>query len=374
MHGEPTYSKRFTSQKNKSKSHHSILQKHEKKLLEFKEKKKQINQLQHQIDRLQNAKQHKESHKEQMNELENHMKTLLSDEDEFDYLLDSSFLIMTYAELEKQEDKLLNSESASQNIDELNAIIKQKADITHEYLSKFDPHNSSLKHLIDFTANICKQCSVYMTFEEGFLVCSLCGHCISTVDASGDLSYKEMQEYDYRTQFTYDKKSHLEDWIRRFQSKENRVIPQDVIDKVILETKKERLKDLNLLTEEKVKRYLKRLGLNEYYDNVIGIINRINNRPPFKLTAEIERKIKMMFQQIQEPYEKHKPPSRRNFLSYSYCLHKFFQILGLHEFAKYFPLLKSADKLRQQDEIFKKIVAEMATKDKSINWLFYPSI
>ena len=149
---------------------------------------------------------------------------------------------------------------------------------------------------------------------------------------------------------------------------------QQVLDKVILEAKKQRITDLNLLTEEKVKTFLKKLNLNDYYDNVIAIINRINGRPPFQLTVEIENKIKTMFRQIQEPFIKHKPPSRKNFLSYAYILYQFFKILGLNEFAKYFPLLKSADKLRQQDEIFKKIVADMAEVDKSINWVFYPTI
>ena len=81
-----------------------------------------------------------------------------------------------------------------------------------------------------------------------------------------------------------------------------------------------------------------------------------------------------MFLQIQEPFEKYKPPTRKNFLSYSYTLHKFFQILGLEEYTKYFTLLKSPEKLRQQDEIFRKIVAEMAQKDKTIKWVFIPSI
>jgi hypothetical protein len=107
---------------------------------------------------------------------------------------------------------------------------------------------------------------------------------------------------------------------------------------------------------------------------VIGIINRINGRPPFMLTLEVENKIKTMFQQIQDPYDKFKPSGRKNFLSYSYTLHKFFQILGLHEFAKYFPLLKSTDKLRQQDDIFKKIVGFMSEKDPTTKWVFYPSI
>jgi len=46
----------------------------------------------------------------------------------------------------------------------------------------------------------------------------------------------------------------------------------------------------------------------------------------------------------------------------------------LHEFAKYFPLLKSVEKLRQQDDIFKKIVIFMSDKDQSTKWVFYPSV
>ena len=183
-----------------------------------------------------------------------------------------------------------------------------------------------------------------------------------------------MQDYIYKPQFTYQKSSHLDDWLRRFQAKENRVVDQVILDKVILEAKKQRITDLNTLTEDKVKKFLKNLNLNGYYDNVIGIINRINGRPQFHLTPEIENKIKIMFEQIQEPFIKYKPATRKNFLSYSYILHQFFKILGLNEFTKYFPLLKSTDKLRQQDEIFRKIVDHMNKFDKSVNWVFYPTV
>jgi hypothetical protein len=168
--------------------------------------------------------------------------------------------------------------------------------------------------------------------------------------------------------------THLDEWLRRFQAKEHKAVPQEILDIVLMEAKKERITNLNNLTEEKVKKYLKKRDLNAYYDNVIAIINRINKRPPFVLTPEIEQKIKEMFQQIQGPFEKYKAAGRKNMLSYSYLLHQFFLILGLPEFSKYFFLLKSPDKLRQQDETFKKIVDEMAKKDKSINWKFYPSI
>ena len=146
------------------------------------------------------------------------------------------------------------------------------------------------------------------------------------------------------------------------------------VDKVVLEAHKQRVKDLSTLTELQVKKYLKKLELNDYYDNVISIINRINKRPPFILTQEIESKIKEMFQQIQAPFEKYKDPSRKNMLSYSYLLHHFFLILGLPQFSKYFFLLKSPEKLRQQDQTFKKIVEELAKTDPKTPWKFYPSI
>ena len=56
---------------------------------------------------------------------------------------------------------------------------------------------------------------------------------------------------------------------------------------------------------------------------------------------------------------KHCPKDRKNFLSYSYVLHKFVQLLGLDEFLACFPLLKSREKLHQQDQIWKKICEEL---------------
>lgn len=374
----------------------SILAKHENKLEEFKNKDSRINKLKSTLDKskkelasLKKDKAYLELNNENLSEiltkildLENHINEIneqieyiKSGKDEIDYLLESSNIIMDYLLLETKEAELLCLKNLSQEQSEqLNEISNKKNELADQYLTKFDKTYISKRSLFIHSNIVCENCNEYLEESSCYLVCPNCSICKPIISNAKELSYKEMQDYDYRPQFTYDKISHLDDWIRRFQAKENRSIPQNVLDKVILEAQKERIKDLNLLTEEKVKRYLKKLNLNEYYDNIINIINRINGRPPFTLTPEIEEKIRTMFQQIQEPFERYKPSNRRNFLSYSYCLHKFFQILGLNEFSKYFPLLKSADKLRQQDEIFKKIVAEMAEKDKTIRWVFYPSL
>lgn len=388
-HEQPMFAK---GAKNnfKSKSQHSILHKHEQKLQEFKNKNERIKTLDNKIrttekELVKIQKDADTCEDEKITQL-NRMQTKIQDltkerdlvasgQDEVDYLLSCSSLVMKYIDLEQREQSLLGeSNYTDEQAAELNDIQAQKNELVDTYLNLFEDNYVSTRNMFTSTNVICGDCNEYLEIKNGFRVCPLCGMCYTSIENTGELSYKEMQDYDYRPQFTYDKMTHLEDWLRRFQAKENRMIPQEILDKVVLEAKKERIRDLNTLEEKTVKKYLKRLSLNEYYDNVINIINRINGRPPFMLTAEIEFKVKMMFQQIQEPFEKHKPKDRRNFLSYSYTLHKFFQILGLHEFCKYFPLLKSPDKLRQQDHVFRKIVAEMASKDKTMNWVFYPSI
>lgn len=383
--GTPTYSKKFTQKIKKSKSQHSILHKHESRLEELSIHDKKIQKIKIDIKNLEKSLTNKtlvdekneknDKTKKLLRNLHNEKNKLENDINLCDYLLESSQIIQKYIELEKRESELLNLNELSEEISlEINQINEEKCDLVEEYLLKFEPDTKIPKMTIKRELNICEECNVSFQIENSYLVCPLCGICKNTIEQAHELSYKEKQDYDYRPQFTYDKRSHLDDWLRRFQNKEARAIPQDVLDKVILEAKKERINDLNTLTEEKVKRYLKKLSLNDYYDNVIGIINRLNGRPPFTLTQEIEEKIKKMFQQIQDPYEKFKPPSRKNFLSYSYTLCKFFQILNLHEFAKYFPLLKSNDKLRQQDDIFKKIVGHMSEIDKTTKWVFYPSV
>ena len=74
-----------------------------------------------------------------------------------------------------------------------------------------------------------------------------------------------------------------------------------------------------------------------------------------------------MLKVIQSPFIKHCPKDRKNFLSYSYVLHKFIQLLGLDEYLVNFPLLKSREKLYQQDKIWKMICQEL-------NWEFIKSI
>jgi hypothetical protein len=309
--------------------------------------------------------------------IEKEIKYISSGDIMTDYILQTCHLINNYMELEETEKNLINKNEIDEIDDieaKLNEINYTKNNITDEYMKIVDPSYVSRRNLNNTKDSLCDNCNIVLDISQGFASCSNCGASKQCLQQATELSYKEQQEMDYRPQFTYQKETHLDEWLRRFTAKEHKNIPQEVLDKVIMEAHKERIKDLKKLTEDKVKKYLKKLELNDYYDNVISIINRINNRPPFVLTQEIETKIKTMFQQIQAPFEKYKTSKRKNMISYSYILHQFFQILDLPEFSKYFSLLKSADKLRQNDEVFKKIVEEMAKTDPKTNWRFFPCV
>ena len=116
-----------------------------------------------------------------------------------------------------------------------------------------------------------------------------------------------------------------------------------------------------------MKKILKKLSLSKYYEHIQHIINRVSGIPPPKMTREVEEKFRKMFKEAQEPFQLYCPKDRKNFLSYSYTLHKFCQLLGLNDFLPCFPLLKSRDKLKEQDYLWKKIC-------NHLGWEFVPSI
>jgi hypothetical protein len=393
---------RKSSQNKSTKNHNSILKMHEEKMNEFnkvskekyiKELKNSVHKNLEEIDLLKKDYALKRVNRKGLFDLESNNPSKISrleydnnmiykeiqysesGRKETDYILMTCHLITDYILLEDREKDLMMKEYDESIEYELYEINHKKNDIIDDYMRVIDANYTSLRNSSCNKRDIyCETCDSRLNPSGGFAVCYDCGLSKRMVQQSEELGYKELQELDYRPQFTYQKETHLEDWLRRFQAKENKEIPQGILDKVVLEAHKQRVKDLSTLTELQVKKYLKKLELNDYYDNVISIINRINKRPPFILTQEVESKIKEMFQQIQVPFEKYKDPSRKNMLSYSYLLHHFFLILGLPQFSKYFFLLKSPEKLRQQDQTFKKIVDELAKTDPKTPWRFFPSL
>ena len=244
-----------------------------------------------------------------------------------------------------------------------------KADLLNTYMTLIDKSHISSQYYNEkiFYCINCQNNTTEKTIvqSEGFVVCSKCGMTENIVIDSEKPSYREpLQETSY---FCYKRINHFNEWLSQFQAKESTEIPDNVYDQIINEIKKLRITNMLKLTPDKMREILKKLKLNKYYEHVPHIINKLSGLPPPIMSREIEEKLRSMFKEIQEPFLEVCPKDRKNFLSYSYVLHKMCELLGLDQFLNCFPLLKSREKLHNQDIMWKQITYRL-------KWEFIPSI
>jgi hypothetical protein len=137
------------------------------------------------------------------------------------------------------------------------------------------------------------------------------------------------------------------------------------MNRIMLQLYKKGFTDPRKITFDHVKRVLKDLALRRYYDNCMQAWCRITGKEPIRLNPVCEEKIRLMFQRIQEPFKKHCPADRKNFLSYPFVMYSFCDMLGYDELLPYFSLLKGKDKLKLQETIFAAIC-------KDVGWDYKP--
>ena len=243
--------------------------------------------------------------------------------------------------------------------------IVDKTSLVDDYLSQIDLTHIPAKNTD--VAGICPKCRLPLTCiqQDGAMVCADCGYQeLLLVEQNRPLirqSNKEASHYSYK------RINHFREWCSQVQGKESTDIPEEIFENILKELKKEKIHDTRKITYNKMREIMKRLRINKFYEHINYIINRINGIPTPHFSPELEEKLCSMFKEIQGPFLKHCPKERKNFLSYSYVLYKFFQILNKHEYLRFFPLLKSREKLWVQDQIFKNICEDL-------NWPFYPSL
>jgi len=200
---------------------------------------------------------------------------------------------------------------------------------------------------------------------DSLLICEECGYTDSIIINSEKVSYKDPpRESSY---FAYKRINHFNEWLAQFQAKETTDIPEDVYKGILQELKKNKFLDIKNISYKNMREILKKLKFNKYYEHIPHIINILNGKKAPILTRQYEEQLRIMFKEIQTPFMKHCPENRKNFLSYSYVLHKFCELLELDHLLIYFPLLKSREKLQQQDIIWQKICGTLL-------WEYIPSI
>jgi hypothetical protein len=266
-------------------------------------------------------------------------------------------------------------ETNQETEDNISKIINEKGTLKEQYLSLTDSKYMCEKVKLS-PIKICSTCNIEKTLihSEAIYVCQLCGKFEYVIIESEVPSHKD--SLNEKPKSPYKTINHLIERLNQFQAKQTTIIPQQIYQLIDVEMKK-MLIVIEEVTPTTIKKILKKYRLNLYYEHNYLIFSHVTNTPPPSLTRDEEDEIKKMFRKTEVPFKKHKLLHMSNYLNYSYVLHKLFLIIGamsnndgvkerMKNNAKYFGLLKSRDKLRTQDLIWKNIC-------KDLDWPYHPS-
>ena len=298
-------------------------------------------------------------------ELEIKKKDIDENFNEMDYYDKTGDLIIQYYELRNENKPQIKE---TKNILEFLGKKKTEKEKSDGDINRAELFDNYLKRIEGTRINIddgskrikyCIECNIekILDYSVSAYVCQCCG------DVEEIILDEDRQIKDYSP---YRRINHFREWLNQFQAKQSPEIPEEVYKDIIKELNKNRITNLGDLNKKKMKLILKKLGYNDYYEHIHYIINKLSNLPPPKITRDMEKIFIKMFTKIEGPWDIYKQQGRKNFLSYSYVLYKFCELLELDHLLDCFTLHKDSNKLMENDEIWKKICTHL-------NWEFISS-
>jgi hypothetical protein len=357
--------------------------KHQDKISEFNlqndsliKKKKRYNKLTKELEQLNNIKLADLNNKAMLkNEIENlnmEITQLENRTQELEYYDKTMNILLEYYNVNDQSQNITNTDTDLLTINdffkkkESTNHITDKSKLYNQYM-KIVHNNDIKKNKNIYNVKICLKCKIEKTIHanDGFLICTSCGDSEPILLEIDKPNYKDIN-IELKI-CAYKRANHLSEILNQFQAKESTEINLEIYDLIKSELIIQRIYDYKILDHKFMKKVLKKLKLNKYYEHIHHIINNLNGMPPPTMTREQEETIKRMFKDIQKPFSIYRPKKRKNFLNYNYIIHKICELCEYDEFIPFFPLLKSRVNLEEQDLVWEKIC-------KYKNYEFIPSI
>ena len=369
-------------QKNKNtdiKKISTLENKHRQKIKEFEIEKDSFSLLENKLNEIKNEIDEIDKNREKFTNIDQHKRAILLDTKddiekklyllknnitEMDYYDKTGDILINYYNIKNIEDDPIESKNIlsflckKKQVDEKPKNKVNKTDLFEKYCQITEGirvnHDDGSKRI-----KYCLECKIekILNLVESSYICPLCGD-MEVIIIDEDVQIKDYSPYKRLNRFR--------EWLNAFQAKQSPEIDNSIYNEIIDELNKRRITDLSILNREKMRNILKKLKFNYLYEHTHYIINKLTGLPPPKITRDMEKMFIRMFLMIQEPWSKYKPIDRKNFLSYSYVLHKFCELLELDHLLDCFPLHKQLDILMENDCIWKKICTDL-------NWDFISS-
>ncbi len=227
----------------------------------------------------------------------------------------------------------------------------------------------------------CSHCGGYMISipAEASLSCEECGTSVTYQDESiNTASFEQIKHVVFKSQFTYERISHFKEEIDQCQGLESTIIPQSVLDTVLVQCMKDKRDSMRNFKKQDMREILKRCSLSVYYKNSVLIIHQLGGNTGLNLSGHTEL-LYIMFAKIQAPFEKYQhlldacririKSKRRNFLNRNFTLRKCLELLDFPDskLEDLFPYLKNKTTLMIYDQVWKLICGD-------VGWKYIPSI
>lgn len=196
----------------------------------------------------------------------------------------------------------------------------------------------------------CKSTNFYCVNESTILCCN-CGLYGDRVNLK--LAFKDTDRIDLVPRFNYTKRGHMEEALQDYQGKQNTTIPQEVLDLLKEETRKNKI-SLDELTKKHLYIFLSQNGYGGHYEN-INLIHHLLTGVPCPDISEYEEIILERNEQIEQIYNTVKKSERKNSLNIYYKLWKICESLNLPVNRDDFCFLKTDLKIKEHDEVCRKI-------------------
>lgn len=231
------------------------------------------------------------------------------------------------------------------------------------YTEYFQPKIKEFRFLYQFDGQsvyrlfpwVCMNCyEEQMTMDKGsdLWVCSYCGTTTIPVE---NVSFVQRSRKKYRPRLYsddfYKRVVHFRGWLRRLQGKERNKVSRDIIDLVRSHLEKNNCRDIHYWT---IRSTLEVLQLKRFYNNTVTIMQAIRGEPLVHLTASQENRLINMFLDLKSSFQVI-ANMRVNMLSYPYVIRKLCELLDWKEMASLVPLLKSSNRISNQDMLWKLI-------------------
>ena len=121
----------------------------------------------------------------------------------------------------------------------------------------------------------------------------------------------------------------------------------------------------SVINKDAIRAVLRSLNLQIYIEKWLQIIWRVTSITPPIPGSLILEQLDLMFIELQRPFSAYKHDGRKNFLNYNYVFCRLFQEIGCAQFSMFFPLIKSKQKLKALDDMWRQMI-------ESVGWTFKP--